>query len=112
MIQMMKKKENMFKKHNFKIFQCNHNDPEFDLSKFLGETILYISKLHEENAVNGVINRITEDFEKIVAVIKSKELKRYRKNILPNYKKQKNQKIEMKELKDKNKKLKKLIIKN
>ena len=82
-----KERENMFKKHNFKIFRCNPNDPNFDLFKFLGEIILYISKLREENAVNGVINKITEDFEKIVAVTKSKELKRYVKNILPNYKK-------------------------
>ena len=62
----------MFKKNNFKIFRCNPNDPEFDLFKFLGKIILYISKLHKGNAVNGVINKITEDFEKIVAVTKSK----------------------------------------
>ena len=82
MIQMIKK---MFKNHNFKVFWCNPNNPEFDLFKFLGEIILYISKLHEENAVNGVSNKITEDFKKIFAVTKSKELKRYAKNILPNY---------------------------
>ena len=88
MIQMMKKKEKTcFENHNFKIFWCNPNNPEFDIFKFLGEIILYISKLREESAVNGVINKITEDFEKIVAVTKSKELKRYAKNILPNYKK-------------------------
>ena len=46
-----------------------------------------MSKLREENAVNGVINKITEDFEKIAAVTESKELKRYVKNILPNCKK-------------------------
>ena len=40
-----KERENMFKKHNFKIFRCNPNNPEFDLFKFLGEIILYISKL-------------------------------------------------------------------
>ena len=80
-----KEREDMFKKHNFKIFRCSPNDPEFDLFKFLGEIILYISKLREENAVNGVINKITEDFEKTVAVTKSKKLKRYAKNILPNY---------------------------
>ena len=34
-----------------------------------------------------MINKIAEDFEKIVAVAKSKESKRYAKNILPNYKK-------------------------
>ena len=74
----------MFKNHSFKTFRCNPNDPNFDLFKFLGKIILYISKLREENAVNGGINTITEDFEKIVAVTKSKELKRYAKNILPN----------------------------
>ena len=77
-----KEREDMFKNHNFKIFWCNPNDPNFDLFKFLGEIILYISKLSEENAVNGVINKITKDFEKIVTVTKSKELKRYAKNIL------------------------------
>ena len=76
----------MFKKHNFKIFRCNPNDPNFDLFKFLGEINLYVSKLREKNAVNRVINKI-DDFEKIVKVTKLKELKRYAKNILPNYKK-------------------------
>ena len=75
----------MFKKHNFKIFRCNLNDPNFDLFKFLGEINLHISKLREENAANKVINKVAEDFEKIVAVTKLKELKRYAKNILPNY---------------------------
>ena len=51
-----KEREDMFKNHNFKIFRCNPNNPEFDLFKFLGEIILYISKLCE---VNGVINKIT-----------------------------------------------------
>ena len=85
-----KEREDMFKKHNFKIFWCNPNDPNFDLFKFLGEINLHISKLREENAANKVnnkvINKIAEDFEKIVAVTKLKELKRYAKNILPNYK--------------------------
>ena len=76
----------MFKKHNFKFFWCNPNDPEFDLFKCLGKIILYISELRKENAVNGVINKITEDIKKVVAVTKSKELKRYAKSILPNYK--------------------------
>ena len=78
----------MFKKHNFKIFRCNPNDPNFDLFKFLGKINLRTSKLREKNAANKVINKIAEDFEKIVAVTKLKELKRrYAKNILPNYKK-------------------------
>ena len=75
------------RKNMFKIFRCNPNDTNFDFFKFLGEIIFYISKLSEENAVNGVINKITEEFEKVVAVTKSKEFKRYAKNILPNYKK-------------------------
>ena len=62
---------------------------------------MYISKLHEENAVNGAINKITEDFEKIVAVTKSKELKRYAKTF---YKIIKNEKYTIK-----NKKIRKTI---
>ena len=38
-----KEREDMFKKHNFKIFRCNPNDPNFDLFKFLGEINLHIS---------------------------------------------------------------------
>ena len=67
----------MFKKHNFKIFQCNPNDPNFDLFKFLGEINLYLSELQEKNSVNGVISKITEDFEKIVTMTKLKESKWY-----------------------------------
>ena len=48
---------------------------------------LYVSKLHEKNTVNRVISNITDDFRQIVAVTKLTELKRYVKNILPNYKK-------------------------
>ena len=86
-----KEREAMFKKHNFTFFRCNPNDPNFDLFQFLGEINLHISKLREENAANKAnnkgINKIPEDVEKIVAVAKLKELKRYTKNILPNYKK-------------------------
>ena len=77
----------MFKEHHFKIFCCNPNDPNFDIFKFLGEINLHVSKLRERNSVNEVINTITKDFLKIVAVTKIKELKRYVKRILPNYKK-------------------------
>ena len=34
-----------------------------------------------------MISKITDDFEKIVAVTKLKELKQYAKTMLPNYKK-------------------------
>ena len=40
-----KEREDMFKKHNFKISWCNPNNPEFNLFTFLGEISLYISKL-------------------------------------------------------------------
>ena len=43
-----KEREDMFKKHNFKIFRCNPNDPNFDLFKFLCEINLHISKLREK----------------------------------------------------------------
>ena len=52
---------------------------------------MHISKLREENAENKAnnkaINELAEDFKKVVAVTKLKELKRYTKIILPNYKK-------------------------
>ena len=40
-----KEREDMFKKHNFKIFRCNPNDPKFGLFKFVGKINLHISKL-------------------------------------------------------------------
>ena len=65
----------MFKRHHFKTIRCNPNDLGFDINKFLGEINSYATKLRRKEAVNEVINKITEDFEKIVAVTKSKELK-------------------------------------
>ena len=50
-----KEREDMFEKHNYKIFRCNPNDPNFDIFKFVGEISLHISKLCN-NAVNVVIN--------------------------------------------------------
>ena len=47
----------------------------------------HIIQSKEKNAVNNVINKIAEDYKKIVAVTKLIELKRYVKKILPNYKK-------------------------
>ena len=82
-----KEREDMFEKHNFKIFWCNTDDPNFDLFKFLSEINLNISKLREKNAAIKVINKIAEDFEKLVAVTKLKVLKQYAKNILPKHKK-------------------------
>ena len=79
----------MFKKHNFKIFWCNPNDHNFDFFKCVGKTNLYISQLDEKNVVNWVTNKIIKDVEKIVTVTNLKELKRYVKNIAPNYKERK-----------------------
>ena len=69
---------------------------------------MFISKLREENAVNGVINKITEDLDKIVAVTKSKELKQYAKTFdqITKNKTIRKWKVNIKESKDKNKKLK------
>ena len=39
---LIKEWEDMFKSHNFKIFRCNPNNPEFDLFKFLGESFVHI----------------------------------------------------------------------
>ena len=87
-----KEREDMFKKHSFKTFWRNLNDLNFDLFKFVGKINLCISNLRKKKkAENEVINKITDDFKKIVPVTKSKELKRYAKNILPNYKKWKTQ---------------------
>ena len=99
----------MFKKHNFKTFWCNPNDPNFDLFKFLGEIDLHILKLREKNAVNKALhilklrekNAVKRQLIKllktlkILAVTKLKGLKGYAKNILPKYKewKTKNQKL-------------------
>ena len=74
----------------FKFFWGNPNGLGFDINKFLGEINFHISKLREKNVGNKgnnkAINKIAEDFEKVVAVAKLKELKQYAKNILPNYK--------------------------
>ena len=72
----------MFNRHNFKIFHCNPNDPNFDFYKFWGEINGYITKLREKEAANLIIDKITDDLEKVCIIIKSKELKRYSKNIL------------------------------
>ena len=45
-----------------------------------------MSQNYAKKAVNDVINKITEDFEKIVELTKSKESKRYAKKKLSNYK--------------------------
>ena len=70
-----KEKEDMFKRHNFKIIRCNPNDSGFDMNRFLGKINSYVTKLREEKAVNEVINKIAENFKKMVAVTKSKALK-------------------------------------
>ena len=56
-------------------------------TNFLGKINCYITKLHEKEAVNLVINEIAGDFKKMITIAKSKELKRYAKIVLPTYKK-------------------------
>ena len=43
-------------------------------------------KKYAKRATNEVIDKIAGDFEKIAALTKSKELKRYAKNVLQKYK--------------------------
>ena len=76
----------MFNRHNFKIFHCNPNNPNFDLYKCLGEINAYNTKSCEKEAANLVIDKIIDDLEKVCIITKSKELKRCSKNILPNCK--------------------------
>ena len=45
-----KEREDMFKKHNFKTFLCNPNDPNFDLFKFAGKINLYTSELRKKSS--------------------------------------------------------------
>ena len=85
---MMKKKEKTCLKSVILIFfNVIQMILTLNLVTILGEISLYISKLREKKAANEMINKITKDFEKIVAVTKSKELKQYTKSILPNYEK-------------------------
>ena len=94
-----KEKEDMFKDHSLKIFWFNPNDFNFDLFKSADKINLYISTWSKKKAANKVINKITEDFEKIVVVAKSKELKRYAKNL---YQITKNEKHKIRNKTDKN----------
>ena len=48
-----KEREDMFKKHNFKTFLCNPNDPNFDLFKFAGKINLYTSELRKKSSEWG-----------------------------------------------------------
>ena len=45
-----KEREDMFKKHNFKIFRCNPNDPNFDLFKFVCEINSYVTKFRKKSS--------------------------------------------------------------
>ena len=60
----------------FKFFWGNPNGLGFDINKFLGEINFHISKLREKNVGNKgnnkAINKIAEDFEKVIAVTELK----------------------------------------
>ena len=66
--------------------RTNPDAADFNINKLNNQIFKHIQS-KGKNAVNKLINKIAEDFKKIVAVTKLKELKRYAKNILPNYKK-------------------------
>ena len=50
MTQTMKKREDMFKRHNFKTIKCNPNNPGFDINKCLGKINSYVTKLREKSS--------------------------------------------------------------
>ena len=66
-----KKREDMFKRHNFKIIRCNPNGPG-EINSFQAKKIL-TSQNYAKKMMNEVINEIAEDFEKAVVMTKSKE---------------------------------------
>ena len=89
---MMKKKEKTcLKSIILKFFDVIPMIPILTFLNFLAKYICTYQNYIKKNAANKVnnkaINKIAEDFEKIVAMTKLKELKQYNKNILPNYKK-------------------------
>ena len=65
----------MFKSHNFKTIKCNPKDPGFDINKLQGEIDSQVTKLREKKAVNEVINKISEGFEKNNCSDKIKRIK-------------------------------------
>ena len=72
---------------NCVFIRTNPDAANFNINELNNQIFKQIIQSKEKNSVNKVINKIAEDFKKIVAVTKLKELKRYAKNILPNYKK-------------------------
>ena len=44
------KREDMFKRHNFKTIKCNPNNPGFDINKCLGKINSYVTKLREKSS--------------------------------------------------------------
>ena len=72
---------------NCVFIRTNADAADFNINELNNQIFKHITQSKEKNAVNKVINKIAENFKKIVAVTKLKELTRYPKNILPNYKK-------------------------
>ena len=82
------KREREIKKQlNCVFIRTNPDAANFNINEPNNQIFKHIIQSKEKNAVNKVINKIAEDFKKIVAVTKLKKLKRYAKNFLSNYKK-------------------------
>ena len=82
----IKRQREIEKELNCIFIRTNPDAADFNINKLNNQIFKHIQS-KGKNAVNKLINKIAEDFKKIVAVTKLKELKRYAKNILPNYKK-------------------------
>ena len=72
---------------NCVFIRTNPDVANFNINELNNQLFKHIIQSKEKNAVNKVINKIAEDFKKIVAVTKLKELRQYFKKFLPNYKK-------------------------
>ena len=88
MTQMMKKKEKTcLKSIILKFFDVIQMILSLTFLHIQAKQIYTYPNYAEKKAANEIISKITDDFKKIVAVTKLKELKQYAKNNFPSYKK-------------------------
>ena len=72
---------------NCVFIRTNPDAANFNINELNNQIFKHIIQSKEKNVVNKLITKTAEDFKKIVAMTKLKELKRYAKKILPDYKK-------------------------
>ena len=82
-----KREEGIKNELNCVFIRTNPDAANFNINELNNQIFKHIIQSKEKNGVNKAINKIPEDFKKIVAMARLKKVKRYAKNILPNYKK-------------------------